>query len=69
MTRNSFFRLVGLILLSIGIYQIIAAGIVLFFWLVADEWRDLIPQMMVIAFWLTLPVTYFIWWRYSKRAG
>ncbi len=67
MGKRFNFRLWGLILLGAGIYQIIAAGIATFFWVIAGEWRDLILQIMVIAFWITLPVTYFIWQRLSTR--
>jgi hypothetical protein len=61
MSKGSFFRLAGLILLSASVYQIIAAGVATFFWIIAGEWRDLILQIMVIAFWITLPVTYILW--------
>jgi hypothetical protein len=67
MSKGSFFRLVGLILLSASVYQIIAASVATIFWIVAGEWRDLIPQIVVIAFWITLPVTYALWQRLYAR--
>jgi hypothetical protein len=67
MSKKFFFRLMGLILLGAGIYQIIAAGIASFFWIVAGDWRDQVLQIMVVAFWITIPVTYFIWQRLSTR--
>ncbi|HZD57637.1 MAG TPA: hypothetical protein VE136_12970 [Anaerolineales bacterium] len=54
---------VGIILLSLGVYQIIAALLAIFFWMVAGDWRDFISQIIVIAFWINLPVTYWIWQR------
>ena len=70
MSKGSFFRLVGLILLGTGIYQVTAAGVATFFWIVAGEWRDLILQILVIAFWITLPVTYIVWQRlYGRISG
>jgi hypothetical protein len=55
---------VGIILLSLGVYQIIAALLAIFFWTVAGDWRDFIPQIMLIAFWINLPATYWIWQRW-----
>jgi hypothetical protein len=67
MSKGRFYRMVGLILLSASVYQIMAAGIAAFFWIIAGEWRDLILQIMVIAFWITLPVTYILWERLYAR--
>ena len=63
MSKNRFFRLVGIILLGSGIFQIVAAGIAAVFWIVSGDWRNLVPQIIVIAFWITLPISYFLWQR------
>lgn len=58
---------VGILLLSLGVFQIIAALLAVFFWMVAGDWRGLIPQIVVIAFWLNFPATYWIWRRWFQR--
>jgi len=61
--KDRTFRILGLILLSSGIYQIIAAGIAIFIWITIGDWRNLIPQIIIIAFGINLPVTYYFWHR------
>lgn len=58
---------VGLVLLSLGVFQIIAALLGLFFWMVAGDWREFVPQIVVIAFWLNFPATYWIGRRWFRR--
>jgi hypothetical protein len=62
--KDRTFRIPGLILLSSAIYQIIAAGIAIFIWIPIGDWRNLIPQIIIIAFGINLPVTYYIWHRF-----
>jgi len=55
---------VGLILLGAGVFQIIAALIALIVWFATGDWRTYWPQIAVIAFCITIPVSYVIWKRY-----
>jgi hypothetical protein len=54
----------SLILLGFGVFQIIASIIALAFLILTGHWRNQVPQIVAIAFWLTLPITYLVWKRY-----
>lgn len=58
---------VGVILLSLGVFQLIAALLGFFFWIVAGDWRQFVPQIVVIAFWLNFPATYWLWERWFQE--
>jgi hypothetical protein len=60
MGKGTTSRFIGLILLSAGIFQLIAAVITAFIWLTIVEWRNLIPQIIIIAFSINVPVTFFL---------
>jgi hypothetical protein len=59
---------VGILLLSLGVFQIIAALLAVFFWSVAGDWREFVPQIVIVAFWLNFPATYWIWRRWFQRS-
>lgn len=61
------YNAVALVLLGAGIYQVIAALLAGFFWLIHQDWTRLIPQIAFIAFWLAFPVTYLIWTKYRRH--
>ena len=50
-----------MVLLGSGVFQIIAAGVAIFLWLVSVDGRPFWPQIAVIAFWTSLPVCYWLW--------
>lgn len=52
--------IVSIVLLSIGLYQIIAATLGSFFWLLTGDWRPFIPQILLISFWINWLFTYLI---------
>ncbi|MBN1303477.1 MAG: hypothetical protein JXA13_03505 [Anaerolineales bacterium] len=52
---------VTLILLGFGIFQVLAALFVAFFLIIHADWTEFIPQIVGIAFWLTLPVAFVLW--------
>ena len=54
-------RAISLLFLGLGLFQIIASLIALLFLLLAGHWNDLVPQIVAIAFWLTLPITTLVW--------
>lgn len=59
--KDLIIRAISLLLLSLGLFQIIASVIAIVFLLMVGHWTDLVPQIVAIAFWLTLPTTYLIW--------
>ena len=67
MKQITIVTVLGIVLLSLGVFQIIAALLAVFFWIVAGDWRDLVPQIVVITFWLNFPATYWIWYQWSRR--
>jgi hypothetical protein len=66
MDKKYLFATVALILLSAGIFQIVAALTAVLLWYAAGDWRPYWPQIAVIAFWITLPVSFLIWKRYRQ---
>ncbi|MEW5956788.1 MAG: hypothetical protein AB1801_03620 [Chloroflexota bacterium] len=62
--KSLIVRAVSLILLGFGLFQIIASITAFIFWMLAGHWSDLVPQIVAIAFWLTLPITYLVWKKY-----
>lgn len=54
-------KVVMMILLGSGVFQITAAVVAIFLWLVAGDWRPFWPQIAVIAFWICLPVSHWLW--------
>ena len=63
MNQATILTAFGIILLSLGVFQLLAALLGVFFWIAAGDWREFLPQIVVIAFWLNFPVTYWIWQR------
>jgi len=64
MLKRLIFRAVILMLLSFGLFQIIASITAFVFWLLTGHWSDLAPQIVVITFPLTLPTIYLVWKKY-----
>lgn len=62
--KDLIIRAVSLILLGFGLFQIIASLTAFVFWILTGHWSDHIPQIVAIAFWLTLPLTYLVWRKY-----
>lgn len=60
MPKYSIYRTIGMILLGFGLFHLIASAVAVVFWLLVGDWRDLVPQIVVIAFWLTLPTAYLV---------
>jgi hypothetical protein len=65
--KNLIFRAMSLILLGFGVFQIIASIIALAFLVLTGHWSDQVPQIVAIAFWLTLPITYLVWTKYFRE--
>ena len=66
MDRTRYLKVITMFLLGAGIFQILAALLALFFWLVAGDWRPFWPHIAGIAFWLNLPVSYWLWRTYWR---
>lgn len=62
--KDLIVRAVSLILLGFGLFQIIASLTAFIFWILTGHWSDHIPQIVAIAFPLTLPLTYLVWRKY-----
>ncbi len=62
--KDLIVRTVSLILLGFGLFQIIASIIAFIFLVLTGHWSDHIPQIVTLAFWLTLPITYLVWKKY-----
>lgn len=63
-SKDLIVRAVSLILLGFGLFQIIASIIAVIFLTLTGHWSDHVPQIVAIAFWLTLPITYLVWRKY-----
>jgi hypothetical protein len=50
--------------LGFGLFQVIASIIAFIFLMWTGHWTNQVPQIVAIAFWLTLPVTYLVWKKY-----
>lgn len=61
MNQSKFRTATTLILMSLGLFQLIAAALSIFSWMVVGDWRNMIFQIAGLAFCLTFPVTYWIW--------
>lgn len=66
MQRPALFTNLALVLLGAGIFQIVAALLAIFVWLAGADWRSLIPQILVIAFWISWVLAYILWLKYIK---
>lgn len=49
-----------MLLLGFGLFHLIASVVAVVFWMLVGNWRDLVPQIVVIAFWFTLPAAYLV---------
>ena len=65
--RHSIFRVIGLLLLGFGLFNIIASSIGFVFLVLTGHWTDDVPLIATLAFALTLPLGYLIWKRYFKE--
>lgn len=59
--KDLIVRAVSLILLSFGLFQIITSLITAIFLILTGHWSDHVPEIVVVAFPLTLPITYLVW--------
>lgn len=60
-------RAVGLILIGLALFQLIASLIGLLVWLLTGDWRDMVAQIALLAISLTLPLGYMIWKKYCEE--
>jgi len=67
MPKRLIFRTVGLILLGLSLFQLIASFVAIIFWLLTGDWRDQTLQIALIAVSLTLPLGYYIWKKYFEK--
>lgn len=59
-------RMIVLVLIGLGGFQIVAAGIALVFWAVTGEWQRYMPTIVSLGL-LAWPVAYLVWRRYVER--
>lgn len=66
MNEHRTYKMITLVLVGAGVYQVIAALLALFFWLLAGDWHPFWPHIAGIAFWLDLPASYWLWRAYWR---
>lgn len=67
MPKHPIYRTIALILVGLALFHLIASLVAVMFWLLTGDWRNLVPQIAIIAVSLTLPLGYYIWEKYFEK--